>query len=683
MKSAGSLSLLALWCGMSSALKHKYVGQWDANHEANHSSFSMLAAQPMGATTISRTGWTITCDSSYVANPCSYAIDGNTSTFWHTDYANSDPPPPHMLTVDMKTAKVINGISSLPRQDDNNHGVIAQHQVFVSTDGKTWGNPVAFGNWYNDATEKYANFEPVKARYVRLVALSDVTGDPWTSCADFNVYQAPSQTVSTQTGVGKWGPTIDFPVIPVAGAVEPTSGKLVVWSAYKYDDYLNSPGGYTLTAEYDWASGNVTERDITNTDHDMFCPGISMDGNGQIVVTGGDDAQRTSIFDSASDSWISGPNMIIARGYQASATTSEGRVFTIGGSWSGGIFEKDGEIYDPVLNNWTMLPNALVAPMLTNDPQGTYRADNHGWLFGWKNGTVFQAGPSSAMNWYYTSGSGNVKPAGLRNSTRGTDPDSMCGNAVMFDAPAGKILTVGGSTAYQDADANANAHIITLGAPGTRPNVVFASNGMYYPRIFANAVILPNGHVFITGGQQYGIPFSDTTPDLTPELYMPETDQFIMQAPNSIVRVYHSIAMLLPDGTIFNGGGGLCGNCTTNHFDAQIFTPQYLLNTDGSAATRPTIASVGATSIKVGGTLTFKTGGAITAASFLRYGTVTHATDTDQRRVPLNITSTGTNSFSAPLPTDPGILLPGYWMLFVMNSAGVPSIAATIKVTLT
>lgn len=65
--------------------------------------------------------------------------------------------------------------------------------------------------------------------------------------------------------------------------------------------------------------------------------------------------------------------------------------------------------------------------MLTADAAGVYRADNHGWLFGWKNGYVFQAGPSKAMNWYGTTGTGSQASAGLRAA----DADSMDGNAVM------------------------------------------------------------------------------------------------------------------------------------------------------------------------------------------------------------------------------------------------------------
>jgi len=64
----------------------------------------------------------------------------------------------------------------------------------------------------------------------------------------------------------------------------------------------------------------------------------------------------------------------------------------------------------------------------------------------WKNQTVFQAGPSIAMNWYDTVGSGSTTGAGNRLD----DGDAMCGNAVMFDATAGKILTAGGAANYEN-----------------------------------------------------------------------------------------------------------------------------------------------------------------------------------------------------------------------------------------
>jgi galactose oxidase len=313
--------------------------------------------------------------------------------------------------------------------------------------------------------------------------------------------------------------------------------------------------------------------------------------------------------------------------------------------------------------------------MLTADVQGVYRADNHGWLFGWKSGYVFQAGPSKAMNWYSTSGSGGQSGAG----TRAADGDAMCGNAVMYDAVNGKILSIGGAPNYQGTTATTNANIITINTPGTNPTVTKVAN-MAYQRIFANAVVLPNGEVFVTGGQTVGAPFSDANAILTPEMWDPATNTFTSMLPNSIPRTYHSIALLLPDATVLSGGGGLCGTCSTNHFDAQIYTPQYLLTSTGGPATRPVITSA-PTSATLGSSVTVKTDSTCTSMSLIRMGSATHTVDTDQRRIPLSFTSPASQTYTFTIPSDPGIALKGYWMLFVMNSAGVPSKAAIIKLS--
>jgi galactose oxidase len=160
----------------------------------------------------------------------------------------------------------------------------------------------------------------------------------------------------------------------------------------------------------------------------------------------------------------------------------------------------------------------------------------------------------------------------------------MNGNAVMYDV--GKILTVGGAPAYQNANATSNAHVIDI----TNGVTVRKVASMSYARASHNSVVLPDGKVLVVGGESYPVPFSDDTSVLNPELWDPATETFTTMAAMTVPRNYHSVAMLLPDGRVFAGGGGLCGSCSTNHPDGQIFTPPYLLNADGTAAARPSIA---------------------------------------------------------------------------------------------
>lgn len=630
---------------------------------------------PFAQVVSDRTGWTATADSSQPGNDPHNVLDGNADSIWHTPY-NPDGPLPHQITIDMQTPRYVNALTYQPRQDGSFNGNIGEHKIFLSNDGVNWGNAVAIGTYLNDATTKRTVFASTEARYLRLLQTSEANGQQWGSAAEINIEQAAGPPPNPD-GVGSWGPTIDFPLVPVAIALLPTTGKVLTWSAYDGSYFTGSPGGKTVTATYDPNSQIVSQRIITNTNHDMFCPGLSLDSNGRPIVTGGNDAPRTSIYDPGADNWISGPDMVISRGYQAQSTISDGRTFVIGGSWSGGQGNKNGEIYDPNSNTWTGLPGCPVAPMLTNDAGGVFRSDNHGWLFSWKDGSVFQAGPSVNLNWYGTGGGGSQAGAGTRDG----DGDAMNGNAVMYDAVAGKILAVGGAPNYQGPpDATANAHIITIDEPFQQATSQ-TINPMYYQRAFANSVVLPTGDVFITGGQVNPLPFSDDTAQFTSEIWNHVTNQFTKTSVQSVPRTYHSTAILLPDATVFTGGGGLCGNCATNHYDAQVYSPPYLYNDDGSLRGRPEITNAPGTA-RVGSTITADANGPISEWSLIRYGSATHTVDTDQRRVVAQITGNNGNSYNLALPGDAGVLIPGYYHLFGIDQAGTPSVARAVQVTL-
>jgi galactose oxidase len=204
---------------------------------------------------------------------------------------------------------------------------------------------------------------------------------------------------------------------------------------------------------------------------------------------------------------------------------------------------------------------------------------------------------------------------------------------------------------------------------------------MAHARSFANAVVLPDGKTLVFGGQARAVPFTDTTAALPAELFDPATRQWMAVAPIAVARTYHSVGLLLPDATVLSGGGGLCGtDCLQNHFDAQVYSPPYLFAADGSRAARPEIVSTSAAELQPGKSLTVTTSVDVAAFSLIRYGSSTHTVNTDQRRVPLTFQATGSQTYTITLPTDPGILIPGYWMLFALNSAGVPSVSKQLKV---
>ena len=629
--------------------------------------------------------WTATADSHENGYPPSNAIDGNANSMWHTPWDPKTVQLPHYLLIDMKQSHLVNSIAYQPRQDGGVNGNIGGHTITFSTDGVNFGTPKCIGTWRDENSTKTSIFEATQARFVKLTALTEAGGrGPWSSVAELKVYTTTTPAPKyTGIGGGEWSPTIDFPLVPVSVALEynegPNSGTILAWSSFAASTFFGTGmSGQTVTASFDPTSQTVSQRIVTNTQHDMFCEGLSLDSKGRIISTGGNSASKTSIFTPSAQAWSSAPNMNTPRGYHSSVSLSDGRVFTIGGSWSGGTGNKNGEVFDVNANRWTALPGCPVKPMLTNDAQGVYRADNHAWLFGWKQGWVFQAGPSKAMNWYNPAGQGATQGAG----NRANDGDAMCGNAVMYDAVAGKILTVGGATSYQGVNATANAHIITLANQGQNPKVQTIS-GMYNQRIFSNAAVLPNGNVFITGGQIYGQPFSDDTSILQPEIFTPSNNAFVPASPAAIPRNYHSTAILLADGTIFSGGGGLCGACATNHYDAQVYSPSYLFNTDGSRATRPTINTVNggaAATVAAGGTLTVTTGGQVSSWSMIRLASTTHTVNTDQRRIPLTAKQNG-NTWTMTVPGDRGIAMPGAWMLFAMAQNDVPSVAKYVMVT--
>ena len=637
----------------------------------------LLGNPPIGPA-LPRVGWTATADSQASATyAAGNVLDGNADSIWHTPYTGTIPPLPHSITIDMQTIQTVSGLSYLPRQDTSLNGTIGKYSIAVSSDGSNWSAPVASGTWANDHTQKYAVFPQVQARFVRLTALTE-SGNrgPWSSAAEINVHGvAPAPGIG-----GAWGPTIGFPLVPVSAVVLPNN-KLLTFAAYADTAFNKTADTITKIAILDLNTGKVSEPADINTHHQMFCTGLAILADGRLLIGGGSNDRATTIYDPWTNTWSIGPLMNIPRAYEGDTLLSTGQVLTLGGSWYDGAGSKNGELFTPggTTGSWSELPGVLATNILTADPAGVYRADNHVWLFAQSNGTVFQAGPSKQMNWITTTGNGSITGAG----DRGDSNDAMNGNAIMYDV--GKILTVGGATAYDasgtavNVQATNRAYTIDISGGPNQPVVVARTSDMAYPRAFVNSVVLPDGKVLVLGGQQHPRPFTDTGGVLSPELWDPATGKFTVMAPEAVARNYHSLAVLLPDGRVFSGGGGLCGTCTTNHLNGQIFTPPYLLHADGTARTRPVIDSAPARTT-TGSTITVTTNSATPTFALVRMSAITHSVNNDQRRIPLTPATVNGTTYTLQIPADKGVVLPGTYMLFALDANGTPSVAAIISI---
>ena len=118
----------------------------------------------------------------------SYLVDGDPSTIWHTMYSITLAKYPHWVDFDAGKQKVIKGFSYLARQDGSLNGCIKDYEIYVSNDNKNWGEPVAKGSFEKTAKLQKVIFgKPVKARYVRLRALNEQSGQDYASGAEFTL----------------------------------------------------------------------------------------------------------------------------------------------------------------------------------------------------------------------------------------------------------------------------------------------------------------------------------------------------------------------------------------------------------------------------------------------------------------------------------------------------------------
>ncbi|HLE00766.1 MAG TPA: discoidin domain-containing protein [Bdellovibrionota bacterium] len=173
--------------GVLGASTHSYkVAAFDAagNTSAQSAAVSVMTPAPA----LSREGWTVKhVDSQETAGANeagANAIDGKPLTIWRTAWWPA-PVPPHEIQIDMGKVYVLNGFRYLPHATEAN-GRIAQYEFYVSMDGTNWGTAVAKGTFANNVSEKEVTFPSAPGRYMRLLALTEVNGNPWTHVAELN-----------------------------------------------------------------------------------------------------------------------------------------------------------------------------------------------------------------------------------------------------------------------------------------------------------------------------------------------------------------------------------------------------------------------------------------------------------------------------------------------------------------
>ena len=145
---------------------------------------------------INKSGWKVVSADSYQGgNEAKLAIDGNNSTFWHTAWGANEPKHPHTIVIDMARTYQVTAITYLARQDGNANGMVKQYEVYLSTDGKTWGTAAVSGEFKNTTATQVAKLKSAtNARYMKFVAKSEVNDNAWTSAAEISIQAASDVT---------------------------------------------------------------------------------------------------------------------------------------------------------------------------------------------------------------------------------------------------------------------------------------------------------------------------------------------------------------------------------------------------------------------------------------------------------------------------------------------------------
>ncbi len=447
---------------------------------------------------------------------------------------------------------------------------------------------------------------------------------------------------------GTWDSPVQLEVDGVHAIVLP-NGK-VLYLPHREDPI----SGTTTSAVFD--PDNPQAVNYVTAARNYFCGGHSMLADGRVLFNGGDYNALSSsgYFDFRDETWTIGADTHRPRWYPSTIQLGDGSAWTFGGQNIPAVQDTNDptiEFFDPFAEQWTMAGGQGI-------PGQYFEAYNRLHLL--PDGRVFQSGhiedtyvyDPSDRSWQFVDTTNYGLPRGDGASVRLQD---------------GRIMLIGGYQEDNDDPPTASAEVIDLSVA----NPIWQNAAsMNVPRAFHNAVLLPDGNVFVVGGL-----YDDS---VVPELYNPTANTWTEMAPHKIARGYHSTALLLPDGRVICSGGTDNGGPGLFEESAQfeIWNPYYLYST-----ARPVINNLAKTA-NYGQqvTIDFTSTVPISHVVIHRTGEQTHAFSYNQISESVAITIINGSSLSFTVPANSNILPPSYYMVFLMSNDGVPSVAKWLQI---
>ncbi|HEY7310523.1 MAG TPA: Ig-like domain-containing protein [Gemmataceae bacterium] len=567
---------------------------------------------------------------------------------------NADTTLPTVtLTAPANNAMLAGTITLSANATDN----VAVANVQFAVDGVNVGAPITTGPYqFNWDSSKLSD-----GKHTITATATDTSGNTATS----------SVTIQTVNG-GLFGPVINMPDNPVTGdPVVPMNmvlldnGKILFW-----DGGPSCLGAVSPTV-WDPVTNTFTAVPLENQTEvrDIFCSDQTVLANGDVVVVGGHDCTSptyigTAIvneFDPATNTWKFLPDMNDRRWYPNALTLPDNRVLVTAGSAKNTLdYDPIPEVYDPVANTWTKLTGA------------DQTIPNYPFMFVLPNGNVLAAGSDEAKMGTY-----ELNVATQTWTT--VDPTVLdAGSAVQY--LPGQFMKAGSSYLSAPPDNGGStpsaATTYVLNMNQSNPAWVQTAS-MANPRTHLNLTILPDDTVLATGGSTDIGGVNPANAVYQAELWSPVTQTWTQMASEQEPRLYHSTALLLPDGRVVVAGGGHNYFNNIAYPNAEIYSPAYLFK-----GPRPSITQAPPSALSYGQNFFVGTPDAsdIASVALIRNGSVTHAFNTDQTYVPLTFTQTsGGLTITAPANSD--LAPPGYYMLFLVNKEGVPSIAPMVNLS--